>query len=357
MKILFCLNSASEFAGVQQYILSLVTALQKEGIHAIVWLNENAAFETKLSEHGISFYQYQESIYSLKNLWKLTTLIKKEKIKIIHANLGGAAIASAIVKRISGIKKFIYTQHFINPASSQGSIIKRLVSKLVFKVVLLNVDYVIAISNEVKRSILNRKEVSERKIKLIYNGIIAVSGETQASVIPNILIVSRLEHEKGVDKLLPIFWKLLQNGYDFSVTIVGGGSQEKVLKDMANSLELDPRIKFIGKVKDVSPYYLKASVYLNPTMYEGFGLAIVEAMSAKLPVIAFNKGGPVDIVVNERTGYLVESYDAFGTGIEQLLRKPALLEAFGSAGYERFNKLFTADVMLNKLMVLYEGIV
>ncbi|OGI06552.1 MAG: hypothetical protein A2Y40_07600 [Candidatus Margulisbacteria bacterium GWF2_35_9] len=353
MKLLFCLNSAPEFAGVQQYILTITKELKSKGFIPIIWMNDNEPFQRKLLENKIEYYRYDGSILALKNIWQLMQIIRRHQIKIVHANLGGAAIAGALIKYFSGIKTLVYTQHFINPASTQGGFIKKIISKIVFKLTFVHYDSVIAISSEVRNSILKRRETSANKVILVYSGIKGIQGKKNITDLMDILIVSRLEKEKGIDKLLPVLWTLYQDGYDFSVTIVGDGGQEKILKEMSFHLGMQSKINFIGKVNDVSPYYLNSGIFVNPTFFEGFGLAIVEAMSAQLPVIAFNKGGPVDIIDHNKTGYLAESYEEFGTYLKQLLKNPELATKMGVAGYERFKDLFVVDKMMEQLLKIY----
>jgi len=351
------LNSAEEFAGVQQYILTIAQELKTQNITPIIWLNKNPVFEEKLKTNKIEHYVYLDSILSVKNILKLIKIINENDIHIVHSNLGGAAIVGALIRLIPKVKKLVYTQHFINPASTQGGLIERLVSRYVFKLILFNYSTVVAISSDVKKGILERKEVPERKISLIYNGIVGVdlNEKMKKLEVPDVLLVSRLEAEKGIDKILPVFWKLLQNGYEFTVTIVGSGSKENMLKKIVASLAIGDYVRFIGKVSDVRPFYSSASIFVHAANGEPFGLVLIEAMSAKLPVIAFNKGGPIDIVEHKKTGFLVENYDAFGVCLEQLFKDKKLVEEMGVAGYERYQKMFTVEIMMKQLMEIYNG--
>ncbi|MDD5455793.1 MAG: glycosyltransferase family 4 protein [Candidatus Margulisbacteria bacterium] len=355
-KVLFLINSAPEFAGVQRYILNAAKGLKTSDWNVVVWLNKNPSFAQKLNENQIPYYEYSGSVLSLKNLLTLLVSIRHNKIQVLHANLGGSAIAGALLKYPAGIKRLVFTQHFLRPASSQSNFLKKFLAKIIFKFSFYFFDQCIAISNEVKKQMLDRKEVSLQKITVIFNGSEELKGDINRNKIPDILIVSRLQKEKGIEEILPVFTALKQQGLIFKVNIVGTGELETVLKKKCRELGLTDIIIFAGLVNNVIPYYFQSSIFLNPTLLEGFGLAIIEAMSARLPVIAYAYGGPLDIVDDGKTGFLVHNIKEMTTSLKQLIEDKNLREQMGEEGYTRFKSLFSLDIMIEKLLKIYQGI-
>jgi len=127
------------------------------------------------------------------------------------------------------------------------------------------------------------------------------------------LIVSRLVPYKKVDLAIKVFNKL-----GLPLVIVGSGSEEKKLKSIAK-----PNIKFIGYLTDkvLSNYYKRCTAFLLP-QEEDFGLAAVEAQANGTPVIAYQKGGALDIVVEKKTGvfFTAQTVESLTDAIEKFAR-------------------------------------
>ena len=80
---------------------------------------------------------------------------------------------------------------------------------------------------------------------------------------------------------------------------------------MAQKLRIEERVLFIGRIsqKDLAKLYREAAVYLFPARKEDFGIVMIEAMGTGVPVVAWNSGGPTDIVLDWKTGFLAKPFD------------------------------------------------
>jgi len=106
-----------------------------------------------------------------------------------------------------------------------------------------------------------------------------------------LLVVSRLEREKRIDVALQAFKKALDQGFDLGLIIVGTGTEERKLKHLAKGLGIEGRVEFVGYQNNLIPYYGMADLLLYPgASYEGFGLAVIEALSAGVPVLSRDVG-------------------------------------------------------------------
>jgi len=120
----------------------------------------------------------------------------------------------------------------------------------------------------------------------------------------NFLTVCRLEKEKNLETLLKAFKKVIDGGIEARLVIVGDGSQKENLKLKAKSLKLEDKIQFAGWQNDLSKYYEQADIYVSTSLYEGYGVSMVEAAEHGLAVIASNAG-----VAEELTPYIFEPRD------------------------------------------------
>lgn len=128
----------------------------------------------------------------------------------------------------------------------------------------------------------------------------------------NIVFVGRLSWEqKGLEYLVQIIdiFCADRRSEDWTITIVGGGNDESRLINAFARKNYRERVKSVGQTRDVVPYYTQASVCINTSKWEGFGLVITEAMECGLPVVAFNTDGPSEIIRDGENGFVIPCYD------------------------------------------------
>lgn len=126
----------------------------------------------------------------------------------------------------------------------------------------------------------------------------------------------------------------------------GGKKYTKQLEDLINKYHLENRVFFKGNTKDVLSVYKKARIFAFPSAYEGFPLALTEAMSAGLPTIAYRSCPAVnELIKDEKTGLLVEDgIDSFALGLEKLIKNESTREALGKAAQENMKQYSPANV-------------
>ncbi len=142
---------------------------------------------------------------------------------------------------------------------------------------------------------------------------------------PSIIAVGRLNRVKGFDLLLEAF-HLIQAKYpDWHLTILGEGSIRPELEDLCERLQLTNRVHLPGQVENVNGYLHQADIFVLSSRFEGFPMALCEAMACGLPVLATDcLSGPRDIIQDGIDGVLVpmENVDALAAGLEKLIADP-----------------------------------
>lgn len=125
-----------------------------------------------------------------------------------------------------------------------------------------------------------------------------------------LLAMGRLSFEKGFDLLIEAFGRIAGPRPDWSLTILGEGPERRRLEDLAAALHLEQRVSLPGRVADPLPHLVAAHAFALPSRYEGFPNALLEAMAAGLPAVAFDcPSGPSDIIADGRDGLLVAAGD------------------------------------------------
>lgn len=214
----------------------------------------------------------------------------------------------------------------------------------------------------------------ENKISVVHNATdpkhfdptnISVDGALTRSRLgipveaPVIGIVARLNAWKGQRELIEATARLAPSQPNLHLLVLGVGSDSDHLHQMALKLGLDKRIKFLGWQEDVRPYLGAMDLFCLPSHAEPFGLAITEAMSMALPVIACCSGGVPEIINHGEHGWLVapQSAEELQNAIEFLLARPAYRRKLGEAARQHIIECFTPARQSSLVSQLYEEIV
>ena len=171
--------------------------------------------------------------------------------------------------------------------------------------------------------------------------------------------VCRLEEPtKGLSVLIEAMELLKKPSDDrsFCLWIVGDGPAKPALQDLCERLGLLNDVVFAGERSDVKQVLHSLSLFVQPSLSEGFGIAIAEAMAAGLPVVASAVGGIPEVVVHGQTGWLVPPGDprALAQAIARCVAHPQQAYEFGRRGWERVNQCFTIQSAARRHEELYE---
>ncbi len=180
---------------------------------------------------------------------------------------------------------------------------------------------------------------------------------------PLILYLGRLGPEKRLDVLLQAVALLRDRSLpgdaaNFRLGIVGEGQCRPTLETLVADLGIQRHVFFPGAVphSQIGDWYAAGDVFSLPAPAETQGLVLLEAMSAGLPCVAADYGGPKEIVVQGKTGWRVPlEAEAFANALETLLRDPNLRQIMGRNGQERA-KSFTPDAMAKGVLAVYESV-
>ncbi|MEX2551153.1 MAG: glycosyltransferase family 4 protein [Nitriliruptoraceae bacterium] len=173
---------------------------------------------------------------------------------------------------------------------------------------------------------------------------------------PRIVSVGRLAASKGFDQLITAFAQVADAHPDWELRIVGSGPWRGRLEEQVRGLGLEDRITIAPETKDVAGELAAASVFGLSARHEGFGIVLLEAMAAGLPVVSMaSPQGPRELLRHERNALVTPPGDvaAFAGQLDRLLRDPVLQGQLAHAG-RRFVTRFTTSTITARWSQLLE---
>ena len=223
-----------------------------------------------------------------------------------------------------------------------------------YKFVIKKYDQVVVLTREDK----DRFWKNNNKVVVIPNPISIQ--HNQYSVLKNKTVISigRLEREKNYGSLVHSWVKVHAEHNDWKLEIWGAGSERKNLENVINNLSLQDSVLLKGVTDDVISVLEKASIFVMSSKYEGFCLAILEAMSCGLPVVSYDcPCGPKDIITEGKDGFLVPMGDeqALAKRICYLIEHEDERRTMGDAALEK-SKQYAQDIIIDKWMNLFKNL-
>ena len=214
----------------------------------------------------------------------------------------------------------------------------------------------VAVGDRAARDVEALVGLESGSVRSIPNGVPDIPLEPLARPFerPTIGSIGRLDRQKGYDVLLHALALLP----DPALVLVGDGPERRSLEDVARRLGLDDRVSFAGWHGEPRRHLTTFDVFVLPSRFEGFPLAVVEAMLARLPVVASAVGSVPEAVREGKTGLLVppEEPAALAVALQRLLAAPSLRLRLGDQGRALALDRFTSAAMARSFERLYEEI-
>lgn len=306
--------------------------------------------------------------FDLSALGRLVEIMRTGRYDIVHSHLFRADIYAALaVARLDEHKPFLVsTRHnddrfFLNPFIG-----------MVHYMISARQDLIIAISDHIARFTVARGVRHPDRVRRVYHGIEppltrALEREGQhvradLSIPPGAFVVGnvgRLAPQKGQRHLIAAMPMLLERVPRAHAVIAGGGDLEEYLRDLATELGVAERVHVLGPRRDVPALMHAIDVFAMPSIWEGFGLVLLEAMAAGRPIVASRVATIPEVVADGETGLLVPAGDppALADALASLAHDPGLAKEMGEAGRERLRRGFSIEKMVGDTELLYRELV
>jgi glycosyltransferase involved in cell wall biosynthesis len=303
-------------------------------------------------------------IKDLKALLSLVWLIFKEKPDIIHTHSSKAGILGRVAAKIAFVPRIIHTPHghvfygHFGPIASKVFLwIEKLFSRFT--------DRIVALTDGEKNDYENLSVSPSEKLLKIHSGVdISQYMKSNGNMVEKrrslgldqnsmvVGFVGWLLPIKGPEYLLKSMEYVWQEYPETALVFVGKGDLDLDLRAQAGQVSANGRVKFLGWRDDINEIMPVFDMLVLPSLNEGMGRVLVEAMASGKPIVASNVGGIPDLVRHGETGYLVPPADekALADNIKKLLADP------GQQGKKHCQQ-FSLEAMIEKLDDLYSDLI
>jgi glycosyltransferase involved in cell wall biosynthesis len=237
------------------------------------------------------------------------------------------------------------------------------------------VDRIIGVSEAVREDILmTNRWLGKEKVLTIHNGLdytkfLSILSIPKQKIREEILeehahdywfgMVGRLAPKKNHQRLFRVFKGVVRDFPDSILLIAGDGPLENELKEQVRYLGMEQHIFLLGHRKDIPRFLHSLDAFLFPSLHEGLGLALLEAMAVGLPTVAADIGPCQEVVDSTESAILVDPEDEESI-LEGLLRLRRLhVEAQSAMGVEARQRVldyFTMDRMTAKIVSVYNDV-
>ena len=352
--------------GAETVLLNMVNNLDRERYHSTVVLLRTGWLHQKLRENGVSTVLLNSArSYDLGLLFKLWRKIKERRIDLIHSHLPDVNLYSCLAGFAAGVP-IVTTYHgrapnlqrSISIVNLKYSLIRRFSTKIV------------AVSDWLKNDLAQRARFPLPRLKTIYNGVDwkrfghpfdpkAKRKELKINSDEKVVgMVANLRPAKGYEYFIRAAAIIAESIPGVRFLIIGEEEnrlKKRIIKEV-DALGLRDKVILLGFREDVPELLRILDVFALSSVSEGLSIATIEAMAAGVPVVVTKSGGPQEVVMHGRTGFLVPPRDEkrLAEKLLLLLRNKKLAASLGRKAQVQVRTKFGIDRMIRDYQALYQ---
>lgn len=360
--ILFIIGSTNA-GGVPAFLFNLIQNLEREGIYDMALVAPNDGSYYKRFIPLVKTYNKKARGFNLFTIAFIRKLIRHKQFDIIYANGRGAGITGRLAA-MGTQAKVVYSYHGFN--YDHLSRLKKFALLSFEKIALRYTSRVICVSESeretaVKSRLLTRDKTIVIPCGIDFNPIKPVQRKSSGHTIG---LLSKICIQKGIEYVVDAMALLKTTYPDIKCLIAGKTLKEerireaKIIKKIQRS-GLEDTVVLLGEILDIKGFFSKINVYVSASLWEGLPIAILEAFSLKVPVVATNVMGNCDLVVHGQTGILVEpeNSQSLADGIEHAFTNREQMTQYAENAYQYGRRHFPTQQMIDRHLSLYNELI
>jgi glycosyltransferase involved in cell wall biosynthesis len=359
MKVVQLLTGSPSFGGAEAHVRDLSIGLINRGHNcSVVAGGPEGLLHRQLRAKGVPVIiipPLQKPLHPVKDmqsLLQLISILRRLKPDILATHTAKAGFIGRLAAKLLRIP-CVFTPHgqsFIH--RKHGHVIQH---RLLLEILALKCGgTTIAVSEAERQLALSHLPMDRARISLIHNGIPDCSAERRVGGGPvRLTMVARFDHQKDHYTLLQALSTLKQ--FNWELRLAGTGPLLSSVKRFAEERGISSYVRFLGECCDVSGLLADTDIFVLTSNVESFPISILEAMRARLPVLATDTGGVREAVEDGDNGFLVAHGDSrtLAEKLSVLIKSPELRLKMGNSSRQRFLGNYEWKYMLDQTEALY----
>lgn len=357
------LHRIGGIGGSERHLLTLLPALRERGVDAhFLGLDDPALapdpFYRELAAAGVPF----ERLPCPRDLdpglvRAVVRSARATRPDLVHTHLVHGDVYGTLAALATGAR-LVSTKHNDDPFRAGPF-------RFAERALTLRAARVIAITDALRRFNVERIGLPAVKVVTVHYGMDAPPAAWSAPArLPLaedarlLVAVCRLDRQKGLDVAVQALAQVRERHPTTVLAVLGEGPERAALTALAHELGIGGALLLPGRVGDVAAVLRAAELLVHPARWEGFGLALLEAMLCARPVVASRVSSIPEIVADGETGLLVPPDDAtaLAAAVGRLLDDPAFASRLGAAGAERARAEFSVARMAEQTLAVYDSV-
>jgi glycosyltransferase involved in cell wall biosynthesis len=354
------------------YVQRLSEELAAQGHEVTIFTSSNTLEQSFNNSSNLTIRRLEimTNVYNVPIVPNLLyQLIDAEKPAVIHTHQYPVFFSdtAAFVCRIKKVPLVLQVHVISDPKSTLSGLISNVYYSSIGLFTLNSADTVIVPSYDYKAK-LSKMHVNISKIQVIPYGIDMEEFQFASQGYPFkekygcqnskvLLFVGRLNYQKGLHFLIKAMPTILQQVANVKLLVVGAGEQLADLRQLVASLNLCASVIFTGAIdqKEIHTAYAAADVFVLPSLFESFGISIIEAEASGKPVVATRVGGVPEVLIDGKTGFLVSPCNSIqlAKAILCLLLDSELALKMGEQGRKLVQERFNIKHIVDRLNFQY----
>lgn len=322
-KILFVAKVDSHIKHFQEKYFEDIS---KMGYTIDVMSEGDISFLNTRKKFNINFGNNPFSVNNYRNYKKISKILHEEKYDIIQCNTAVASVIIRLIKLTNELKaKIVYMAHgfhFYKNGPFKDWIlffpIEKFLGLVTDKLVLINMEDF----NLAKRHCIGKQQVIIPGVGVEFHKFqhinTKIKGLSQKKTIV-FSYIAEINSNKNHKQLIDVMLKLKRQGLQFKCNFIGDGVLIDKYKSLIKKMDLENEVFFLGYKNNIEDYLKNTDIYISASRREGFGLNLVEALAAGIPVICSQNRGHSEIILEGYNGFFANSSEEFVEKINELI--------------------------------------
>jgi len=359
-------------SGPEAKALEMCSIYNRQNFDTVIMYSREGKLLREFENIDISVELFDpKSKFNLSEILYIYQLIKKHKIDVLQTHGLRVDFFGFIAAKLAGIPHIItrhvaFSHHLISTAR------KRLYT-FFDKFALKSAAKIITVSRIIENDLIENLSINHNKVVTIHNG---VALDRYSNINPVIVqqirdelgidakkrvvgMVAQLSNWKGIQYFLQAIPAVLKRHRDVVFLIVGDGPERKNLENIARELRISSHVIFAGFRRDIPNVISTMDISVLSSLREGLPNALLESMALGKPVVATDVGGVYEIVLHNKTGFLVppRNPQMLADAIIEFLDNKAKAKKMGKTGRELITKNFSLKQMVAQYEKVYENVI